>query len=309
MKVFRGLDQLPKFKNAVLTIGTYDGVHYGHQYIINRINKIAQEIGGESVLLTFYPHPRLILHPNDNTLKLITTIDEKIEILESLGLDNLVLIPFSPEFAQQSAEEYIEKVLIRNFNPKYICVGYDHKFGKNRIGDYQLLEQLKEKYGYQLEEIPAQTIDEISVSSTKVRKALLEGDIATANHFLAYPFRIKSKVIHGDKIGKVLGFPTANIEVADEHKLIPASGVYAVWVKVDEHQFKGALSIGYRETVFDNSELTIEVFILDFNKNIYDKSIELIFVDYIRPQIKYENWDLLKEQIAKDVEHINALMD
>ena len=309
MRVFRGLEQLPDFKNVVLTIGTYDGVHYGHQFIINRINEIAKKINGESVLLTFYPHPRLILHPNDNTLKLITTIDEKIEILEQLGLDNLVMIPFSPEFASQSAEEYIEHVLIRNFHPKYICVGYDHRFGKNRTGNYQLLEQLKSKYGYQLEEIPPQTVDEISVSSTKVRKALLEGDIATANHFLAYPFRIKSKVIHGDKIGKILGFPTANIEVSDEHKLIPASGVYAVWVKIDDERFKGALSIGYRETVFDNSELTIEVFILDFNKDIYGKSIELIFVDYIRPQIKYDNWDLLKVQIAKDVENINYTLN
>lgn len=308
MNVFNGLDNLPDFKNAVLTIGSYDGVHFGHQQIINRVNTIAKEIGGESVLLTFYPHPRLILHPNDNTLKLITTIDEKIELLEELGLDNLVIVPFSQEFAQQDAEVYIENVLIKNFHPKYICVGYDHRFGKNRTGDYSLLNQLKTKFNYSLEEIPAQTIDEISVSSTKVRKALLSGDIQTANHFLAYPFKIKSKVIHGDKIGRILGFPTANIEVSDEYKLIPASGVYAVWVTIDQQKYKGALSIGYRETVFDNSELTIEVFILDFEQNIYDKSIELIFVDYIRPQIKYDNWDLLKEQIEKDVQQINAIL-
>lgn len=309
MKVFRGLEMLPKFKNTVLTIGMYDGVHFGHQQIINRINTIANEIEGESVLLTFYPHPRLILHPNDNTLKLITTIDEKIELLEKFGLQNLVILPFSENLANLEAENYIENILIKYFNPKYICVGYDHKFGKNRTGDFNLLAQLKEKYHYKIEEISAQTIDEISVSSTKVRKALLEGNIKVANQFLSHPFTIKSKVIHGNKVGRMLGFPTANIEVADIHKLIPASGVYAVWVKIDHELFKGALSIGYRETVFDNSELTIEVFILNFDKIIYDKSIELIFVEYIRPQIKYDSFDLLKLQIEKDVTIINTILD
>ncbi|QQR97479.1 MAG: bifunctional riboflavin kinase/FAD synthetase [Sphingobacteriales bacterium] len=308
MRVFRGLDSLPKFKNAVLTIGTYDGVHLGHQHIVHRINDLAKNIEGESILLTFYPHPRLILHPEDNTLKLITTIDEKIELLEGLGLQNLVILPFSNDLANLEAEDYIKNILIKYFNPSYICVGYDHKFGKGRTGDYHLLEQLKDKYQYQLEEIPAQTIDEISVSSTKVRKALLEGNIKIANQFLSHPFSIKSKVIHGNKVGRLLGFPTANIDVADEHKLIPASGVYAVWVKIDNQLLKGALSIGYRETVFDNSELTIEVFILDFNQMIYDKSIELIFVDYVRPQIKYDNWELLQDQIKKDVQQVEHLL-
>lgn len=308
MNVFNGLDNLPQFNNAVLTIGTYDGVHFGHQKIINRINTIAKEINGESILLTFYPHPRLFLHPDDNTLKLITTIDEKIELLKNLGLQNMVILPFSTALANLDAITYVENILIRCFKPSYICIGYDHKFGKNRTGDYHLLNQLKEKYNYQLEEIPAQTVDEISVSSTKVRNALLSGDIKTANQYLAYPFKIKSKVIHGNKVGRLLGFPTANIEVADTHKLIPASGVYAVWVRIDGLLLKGALSIGYRETVFDNSELTIEVFILDFNQSIYDKSIELIFVEYIRPQIKYDNWDLLKAQIEIDVKQINEVL-
>ncbi|HNE50140.1 MAG TPA: bifunctional riboflavin kinase/FAD synthetase [Chitinophagales bacterium] len=304
MQTHKGLNQLPNFKNAVLTIGTYDGVHFGHQQIIKRINDIAHEIDGESVMLTFDPHPRLVLNPNDDKLKLISTIDEKEELLEKFGLDHLVIAEFSKEFAAMEAEEYVEKVLINNFHPKCIVIGYDHRFGKNRKGDIALLKKLASKYKYTLEEISAQTLDEISVSSTKVRNALLDGDIKHANQFLAHPFTIKGKVIHGDKIGRVLGFPTANIEISNPHKLIPASGVYAVKIKIENVFYKGALSIGYRETVFDNSKLTIEVFILDFEGDLYNKNLDLIFVEYLRPQIKYENWDLLKIQIEKDVEQV-----
>ncbi len=301
MQIHKGIHHLPIFKNTVLTIGTYDGVHFGHQQIIKRINDIAKEIDGESVMLTFDPHPRLILNPNDNKLKLISTIDEKEELLEEFGLDHLVIVEFSKEFASTDAEEYVEKILVQNFHPKRIVIGYDHRFGNGRQGNIDLLRQLAPKYGYEVEEIPAQTLDEISVSSTKVRNALLDGDIQQANEFLAHPFTIKGKVIHGDKIGRILGFPTANIEVSNSHKLIPASGVYAVKIKIEDTFYKGALSIGYRETVFDNSSLTIEVFILDFDGDLYDKELDMIFVQYLRPQIKYENWDLLKEQIEKDV--------
>lgn len=301
MLIHNSLNHLPTFKNAVLTIGTYDGVHFGHQQIIKRINDIAKEIEGESVMLTFDPHPRLILNPNDNKLKLISTIDEKEELLEEFGLNHLVIVEFSKEFASTDAEEYVEKILVQNFHPKRIVIGYDHRFGKGRQGNIDLLRQLAPKYGYEVEEIPAQTLDEISISSTKVRNALLDGDIQQANEFLAHPFTIKGKVVHGDKIGRILGFPTANIEISNPHKLIPASGVYAVKLKIEDTFYKGALSIGYRETVFDNSSLTIEVFILDFEGDLYNKELDMIFVQYLRPQIKYENWDLLKEQIEKDV--------
>jgi riboflavin kinase/FMN adenylyltransferase len=308
MQIHKGLYNLPDFKNAVLTIGTYDGVHFGHQQIIKRINDIAQEINGESILLTFDPHPRLVLHPNDDTLKLISTIDEKEELLETFGLNHLVINEFSKEFSNMDATEYVEKILVNNFHPKKIVIGYDHRFGKDRKGNIDLLRELSAKYNYEVEEIPAQTLDEISVSSTKVRNALLEGDIKHANQFLAHPFTIKGKVVHGDKIGRILGFPTANIEISNPHKLIPASGVYAVKIKIDNEFYKGALSIGYRETVFDNSKLTIEVFILDFDGDLYNKDLDMIFVDYLRPQIKYENWDLLKVQIEKDVEAVrNAI--
>ena len=309
MNVYYGFSNLPVFKNAVLTIGTYDGVHFGHQQIIKRINDIANEIDGESILLTFDPHPRLVLNPNDPTLKLISSIDEKIELLRGLGLQNIVIVEFSKEFASTPAKEYVESVLIKNFHPKYICVGYDHHFGKDRKGNIHLLRELADEYGYMVEELPAQTVDEISVSSTKVRNDLLKGNIKEANQLLAHPFSMKGKVIHGDKIGRVLGFPTANIQILNEHKLIPASGVYAVKVKVNGLFYKGALSIGYRETVFDNSHLTTEVFILNFDADLYDQEIELVFVDYLRPQIKYENWELLKEQIEKDVKDVQAAVE
>ena len=309
VQIHKNVHNLPIFKNAVLTIGTYDGVHFGHQQIIKRINDIAKEIDGESILLTFDPHPRLVLNPNDETLKLISTIDEKEELLETFGLQHLVIAEFSKDFASMEAEAYVEKILIDNFHPKKIVIGYDHRFGKNRKGNIELLRALSAKYNYEVEEIPAQTLDEISVSSTKVRTALLAGDIKHANQFLAHPFTIKGKVIHGDKIGRILGFPTANIEISNPHKLIPASGVYAVKIKIEHQFYKGALSIGYRETVFDNSKLTIEVFILDFEGDLYNKDLDMIFVDYLRPQIKYENWDLLKVQIEKDVEAVrNAIL-
>ena len=307
MQIHYGLHNLPIFKNAVLTIGTYDGVHFGHQQIIKRLNDIAYEIDGESILLTFDPHPRLVLHPDDETLKLISTIDEKEELLETFGLNHLVIAEFSKEFASMEASEYVEKILIQNFHPTKIVIGYDHHFGKDRKGNIDLLRQLSSKYNYEVEEISAQTLDEIKVSSTKVRNFLLEGNIKEANKLLAHPFLIKGKVVHGDKIGRVLGFPTANIEVSNPHKLIPASGVYAVKIKIANQFYKGALSIGYRETVFDNSKLTIEVFVLDFDGDLYNQSLDIVFVDYLRPQIKYENWDLLKEQIEKDVKMIRQL--
>ncbi len=309
MQIHKGLNHLPVFKNAVLTIGTYDGVHFGHQQIIKRLNDIAQEKEGESILLTFDPHPRLVLNPDDNTLKLISTIDEKEELLETFGLNHLVIATFSTDFASLEAEDYVEKILVNNFHPKKIVIGYDHRFGKGRKGDIHLLRQLADKYQFEVEEIPAQTLDEISVSSTKVRNALLNGHIKEANQFLAHPFTIKGKVVHGDKIGRILGFPTANIEISNPHKLIPASGVYAVKIKINGIFYKGALSIGYRETVFDNSKLTTEVFILDFDGDLYNQNLDIIFVDYLRPQIKYENWDLLKAQIEKDVEAVRAAID
>ena len=308
MRVFKGLTNLPKFKNAVMTIGTYDGVHVGHQVIIQRINELANEVNGESVLLTFDPHPKLVLHPNID-LKLISSIEEKISLFETFGLDNLVITPFSKDFASTEAEDYVRDILVKYFSPAVIVIGYDHKFGKGRKGDIHLLRELGPKYHFRVEEIPAQTIDEISVSSTKVRKALLDGDIQTANTMLAHPFSMTGIVIDGNKLGRTLGFPTANMRIDETHKLIPPDGVYAVWVELDGKRYKGALSIGRRPTILKHGELRVEVYILHFNREIYGEEIKVIFQDFIRKDMKFNSTDELIEQMEMDVEQIDELLD
>lgn len=308
MRVFKGLDHLPPFRNAVLTIGTYDGVHAGHQVIIQKINEIAHKIDGESVVLTFDPHPRIVLHPDNKELRLISTIDEKIELFEKFGLENLVITPFSKEFASMEAEDYVREILVNHFHPAVIVIGYDHRFGKGRQGDIELLRKLGPRYHFEVEEISVQTIDEISVSSTKVRNALLDCHIKDANTWLAHPFILQGKVIHGDKIGRTIGFPTANLKVEDPHKLIPPIGVYAVWVEVKNKRYKGALSISNRPTVLNDGELRVEVFILDFHEDIYGENIKLVFEDFIRGDIKFESMDALTEQIKNDVEQVRSAL-
>ena len=307
MKVYKGIQQEFNFKNPVLTIGTYDGVHLGHQVIIQRINELAKETGGESVLLTFDPHPRIVLFPDKN-LKLISTIDEKIRLFESFGLDNLIITPFSKEFASTEAKDYVRDILVKYIKPSVIVIGYDHKFGKGRQGDIHLLRELSTQYNYKIEEISAQTIDEISVSSTKVRKALMDADIQEANKLLAHPFTIEGEVVKGDQLGRTLGFPTANLEISNNHKLIPPVGVYAVWVTIDNERFKGALSIGHRPTIEDHGNLRIEVYILDFSRDIYGQEIRLIFQDYIRQDQKFDSIELMTEQISKDVEKVREIL-
>ena len=309
MKVYNGLNHLPPFKNTVLTIGTFDGVHVGHQVIIQRINEISQNIGSQSIMLTFDPHPKFVLNTNHKDLKLISTIEEKIELLDSFGLENLVITPFSMDFASMEAEDYVQKILVEHFHPSIIVIGYDHKFGKNRKGGIELLKKLGPKYNYEVEEISVQTIEEISVSSTKVRNALLEGNIADANTWLAHPFILQGTVIHGDKIGRTIGFPTANIQVNNNKKLIPPPGVYAVWVVVKGKKHQGALSISNRPTILENGELRVEVFIIDFDEDIYGEEIRLIFVDWIRDDLKFENLDLLVEQINLDVEQVKNVLN
>lgn len=308
MQVCHGLDQLPAFRNAVLTIGTYDGVHAGHQAIIQRINAIAEEINGESVVLTFDPHPRLVLDPKSKDLKLISTIQEKIALLDMFGLDHLVITPFSKAFASMDAAVYIEEILVKKFKPKVIVIGYDHRFGKDRLGNIDLLRAMGPEFGYTVEEISVQTIEEISVSSTKVRHALLSGDIESANQLLAHPFTISGTVVHGDKIGRTLGFPTANIVVEDPHKLIPPTGVYATWVDIGQHRYQGALNIGYRPTVTSNGELRVEVFILEFNEDLYGQTLRLILMKKIRDDKKFDTMDALVQQMHHDVSEVKKIL-
>ncbi|MCS6819270.1 MAG: bifunctional riboflavin kinase/FAD synthetase [Chitinophagales bacterium] len=307
MRVFRSLSHLPSFKNAVITIGTFDGVHQGHQQIIKRINTLAQEYEGESIIVTFDPHPRLVINPADSSLKLLNTLDEKIFLLKKYGVHNVVITPFSRSFSEQSAEDYIEFFLVRNFRPKFIVIGYDHRFGKNRSGDIQLLKNLRYRFGYEVEEIPKATLDAITISSTKIRHALAEGNIKIANELLGHYYSLEGIVTKGLQNGKKIGYPTANIHIADPNKLIPRTGVYAVLVHYGENIFGGMLNIGYNPT-FGGKTLSVEVNILDFNKDIYGEKIKVELVDFVREEIKFANIELLVEAIHNDKKNIEKIL-
>ena len=299
MRVFRDLNDLPAFTNSVVTIGTFDGVHRGHQKLIERIKQLAEQTEGESILVTFHPHPRIVINPEDKSLRLLNTIDEKIALLEKYGVDNLVIVPFSRAFSEQSASDYISQFLVKNFSPKYIVIGYDHKFGKDRAGDFKLLEEMKGQYGYQMEEITKETLDDIGISSTKIRQAIAEGDINLANELLGNNYTLSGTVVRGLQNGRKLGFPTANIQVNDEYKLIPRTGIYAVYVYHNGVKYTGILSIGYNPT-FDGKVQTIEVNILDFAKDIYGENLTLEFIDFIRTEKKFKSIDALIEEIKND---------
>ena len=287
MRLFRDLENLPAFKNAVITIGTFDGVHLGHQKLISRINELAARYDGESIIVTFHPHPRLVIFPEDTTLKLLNTTEEKVELLSHYKVDNVVVVPFSRDFSEQDAEAYISEFLVRSFHPSHIVIGYDHRFGKNRAGDFSLLDRCKKQYGYELEAISKEMLDDIAISSSKIRHYLQEGNIALANDLLGHRYTLSGIVVKGLQNGRKLGFPTANIQVSDTNKLIPGTGIYAVRVHYNELIYNGMLSIGYNPT-FDGKAQTIEVNILDFDKDIYGETLTLEFIDFIRHEKKFE---------------------
>ena len=300
MKIYNHLSELPTFQKAVLTIGSFDGVHSGHQQIIAKVNSLAREIGGESVLITFHPHPRLVLYPDDHSLKLLNTIDEKANLMDYYGIDHLVVIPFTKAFSQQAPEAYIEEFLMEKFNPACIVIGYDHHFGLNRKGNIELLRQYEAKGHFKILEIEKQEVDHIAVSSSKIRKAVQEGAVKTAAQLLGHPYSLSGIVIHGQKIGHSLGFPTANIEQRNKHKLIPPFGIYAVRVIHQDTSYGGMLYIGDRPTLDNHDAPTIEVNIFDFNKNIYGDQLKIEFVDYIRADMRFEGLDKLSIQLGKD---------
>jgi riboflavin kinase/FMN adenylyltransferase len=300
MRIHRDIKSLPEFKNAVITIGSFDGVHRGHQKIISRINKLANDIEGESVIITFDPHPRKIIYPRDKSLKLLSTTDEKLLLFEKYGLDHVVIVPFSIEFSQQNPREYLDKFIMSNFNPSYIVIGYDHRFGLNRSGDIHMLKRYSLEHGFKVLEIKKQEIEDITISSTKIRNALLEGDISHANLFLGHHYIIKGIVVHGDKIGKQLGFPTANISISENEKLIPKKGIYAVQVVINEKKYGGMMYIGDRPTINTAQKTSIEVNIFDFNGDLYGETIEVELVAFIRYDEKYDELKLLRNQLVKD---------
>ncbi len=308
MKVYRELSVLDGFKNAVVTIGSFDGVHAGHQKILSRVKELARRLEGESVLITFHPHPRLVVNPDDDSLRLLTTIDEKIELLSSFGIDNLIIVPFTLEFSQQSPETYISDFLVKYFNPLRIVIGYDHRFGKGRAGDISLLKLNEDRYGFLVEEISKQEVDSIAVSSTKIRNALTNGKVAIAADLLKYHFRLTGEVVKGQALGRKLGFPTANIEVADRHKLIPREGIYAVRVEHAGDRFDGMLYIGTRPTIKSQNQKVIEVNIFDFDKDIYGEEITIEFVQKIREDKSFSGLEELKEQLIKDKANSMAIL-
>lgn len=299
MNIHHGINEFTPLKKAVVTTGTFDGVHIGHQKILNRLKEIAQTIGGETVIITFFPHPRLVLYPEDNNLKLINTLEEKIQLLEEMGIDHLIIIPFTPEFSRLTSEQFIRQILIEKINTKKLVIGYDHHFGRNREGSFEHLKQYAPQYGFEVEEIPEQDIDDVAVSSTKIRAAVENGDIHTANTYLGYPFSISGKVIKGDQIGRTLGYPTANIQLEQSYKLLPADGIYAVTVIHEQLSYKGMLYIGHRPTI-NGMTRNIEVNIFDFDKDIYDDSIAIQLLHFIRGDHKFKSLDDLTIQLQKD---------
>jgi len=305
MKIYRDLDSLPKFKNTVVTIGSFDGVHPGHRHIIEQMKKFAAAAQGETLLITFYPHPRIALAEQkgkNSDLKLLCDLEEKAALLHECGMDNLVVVPFTKVFSEQSPDAYIEDFLVKYFNPKVIVIGYDHRFGQARVGDIEYLKRFQSKYAFQVVEISKQEVDGIAVSSTKIRNALEMGDVALAARLLGYAYSIKGVVVKGEQIGRTLGFPTANIVVAETHKLIPPVGIYAVLVSVNGNSYKGMLYIGSRPTLEEGLKKTIEVHIFEFQNDVYDKILKVDFIDFLRNDVKFENLNELKIQLQKDMQ-------
>lgn len=302
MKVYYSIDDFQKLDKAVVTTGTFDGVHLGHRKILSQLNSVAKNIDGESVLLTFFPHPRMVLQP-DLDIKLINSQEEKINLLKSTGLDHLIIHPFTLEFSRTSSLEFVRNILVNKIGAKKLVIGYDHHFGRNREGSFEHLKEYGPLYGFEVEEISAQDIDDTTVSSTKIRKAIDEGTIEIANQYLKYPFPLTGKVVEGERIGSTIGYPTANILVKDSYKIIPANGVYAISLSFpgepDKERRLGMCNIGIRPT-FGGAFQTIEAHIFDFHEDLYGKELSLHFHKCLRKEMKFDGPEALKNQLAQD---------
>ena len=308
MRVYAEEQEIPKIKNPVLTIGTFDGVHLGHQQILQLLKDKAEKIDGETVLFTFEPHPRMVLNPDDHNLELIQPIEDRIRLLEDFGLDHLILFPFTKEFSRLSATDFIRKIMVNQIGVKMMTIGYNHHFGRNREGSIELLRELGEIYDFEVEEQQAFRIGEISVSSTKIRSAIKAGDIELANEYLGRSFCFRGVVIKGDQLGSKIGFPTANIQPIGEHQVIPANGVYAVRTRINGTIYDGMCNIGHRPTVSRDGEQRVEINIFDFNSSIYGAEVELFFIKHIRKEQAFDNLEKLKEQLTKDEEHSRIIL-
>ncbi len=308
MAIYYDIEQLPSFKNAVLTIGTFDGVHKGHKTILKEVVTHAANVKGESVLITFEPHPRKLLFP-EQPMGIITPLTDKLELVSETGIQHIIVVPFTKEFAALSAHQYIETFLVNHFHPHTIIIGYDHRFGQDRKGDIRLLENYATEYQYELIEIPAQLIQEATVSSTKIRNAIATGRLEEASDMLGRPYNLKGKVVHGNRLGRTIGYPTANIQPDDINQIIPAVGVYVIQAKHNGITYNGMLSIGYNPTVTNKRVLRIEANLFDFDQDIYDHNLEILFLKKIREEVKFSSVEALKDQLHKDkVESLKLLL-
>ncbi|ASW73434.1 riboflavin biosynthesis protein RibF [Chryseobacterium piperi] len=297
MKVFKNFKDYSSQKPLALSLGMFDGVHLGHKCIIDELKKVGAENHLETAILTFWPHPRFVFNPNED-LKLLNTVEEKTLLMEKYGINNLFLKEFDEEFRNLTGEEFVRQILIDKLNVKYLIIGYDHSFGKNKSGNFELLQKLSKELDFEVEQMEAINLHEYNVSSTKVRNALLAGNIKEANEILGYPYAVSGKVIHGKKIGRTIGYPTANINT-ESIKLLPKKGAYIVEVEVKGQQYKGMLSVGTNPTV-GGKALTVEVYILDFNEDIYDQNITVKFRDFLHEEIKFEGLEKLIERLDED---------
>lgn len=299
MNIYHSIDDFPSEIKTIVTIGTFDGVHKGHETIINRVNQIAKEKALSSVLLTFDPHPRHVIYPDDQELKLIYTIDEKIEALSKTGLQNLVVHRFTREFSRTKSVNFIRDVLVNKLNMKHMVVGFDHHFGKNREGTYNNLLELSELYMFKLDKIKPLKVNGITISSTKIRRAILEGEFGKVNSYISCNFSIKGRVVYGNNIGKSIGFPTANLDIQHKYKILPKNGVYAVKIFIEKKQYFGMLNLGHRPSILDDT-FTIEVHIFDFSDNIYNLELKIEFVQRMRDEKKFVDLEKLKSQLKID---------
>lgn len=309
MKVYNKLTDFKPNGNAIVTAGMFDGVHLAHQKILAQTIEKAKSAGGESVLLTFWPHPRMVLAPvrDPRSMQILTTIEEKADIIAGLGIDHMVILPFTREFSELSREQYIEDILISGLGTRALVIGYDHRFGKNREGGIDYLIEQSERFKIEVEEINRQEIDHMTISSTKIRNALTNGEIKTANDLLGRKYGFSGTVVKGRQFGRKIGFPTANISIQNDYKLVPRNGIYAVYTQVRNKTYMGAMSIGTRPTV-DGVGITQEVYILDFSDDIYGEEIKVEMVEFLRDEEKFDTVDLMVEQMHIDVKKCREIL-
>ena len=307
MTSFSNIDEFNSTDYTILTIGTFDGVHLGHQKVLERLTKEAKNNNLKSTVLTFFPHPRTVLNPN-KPLKLINSVNERTDLLSKSKIDNLIIHPFDKSFSELDPEKYVLEILVKKLKAKIILIGYDHKFGKNRTADINDLKMYGEKYGFKVIEIKAEEISNIAISSTKIRKAISEGDISKAKEYLGYDVTLSGRIVHGKSIGRTIGFPTANVEVSEEYKLLPKNGVYLIQSIINKKQVFGMMNIGVKPTLIESSK-TIEINFFDFEGDLYDRNIRVNIKQFIRDEIKFESLELLKSQIQKDKINCNSIID